>query len=210
MSSGRFSGLSFNMEKQTQTSEHNTCFIDILGEHIKRVICWLTIGSYLFATIAPAPAMAVIDGLIEGEALILEVDKHLKESKVISLSSLNDGEFLVDLVVPPSLIQNSTLGEGSVITVMARAYSSTPGQTDSSPNVTASGNLVGREVIAANFLPFGTRVKIGQQLYTVWDRMNGRYDSMYVIDLWQPSVEEARQYGVRRVMMEIVEIPEGN
>src|SRR3990167_4180168 len=46
------------------------------------------------------------------------------------------------------------------MTVVATAYSSTPDQTDGSPFITANGLYVYDGLIAANFLPFGTRVKI--------------------------------------------------
>ena len=62
------------------------------------------------------------------------------------------------------------------------AYSSTVDQTDSTPCITANGfDLCAHDqedVIAANFLPFGTKVRMpelfGDQIFTVQDRMNAR------------------------------------
>ncbi|MBI2036999.1 MAG: hypothetical protein HYT14_01400, partial [Candidatus Liptonbacteria bacterium] len=56
-------------------------------------------------------------------------------------------------------------------TVTITAYSSTPEETDSTPFITASGTHVRDGVVAANFLPFGTAVKIpelyGDRLFVV-------------------------------------------
>src|SRR3989344_3213041 len=61
----------------------------------------------------------------------------------------------------------------------ATAYSSTPDQTDDTPFITAKGTTVRDGIIAANFLPFGTRIKIpdiyGDKIFVVEDRMNRRY-----------------------------------
>jgi 3D (Asp-Asp-Asp) domain-containing protein len=106
-----------------------------------------------------------------------------------------------------SMEVRSTLAEGSRVKVLSMAYSSAAGQTDSSPDVTASGKKVGSGTIAANFLPFGTKVRIENEIYTVNDRMSSRYDGKYVIDIWKPSRPEAMQYGTRIVEVEIVRIP---
>src|SRR5258708_6536739 len=55
--------------------------------------------------------------------------------------------------------------------VRVTAYSSTPDQTDDTPFITASGYHVHDGVIAANFLPFGTKLTIpsvfGDKIFTV-------------------------------------------
>lgn len=84
------------------------------------------------------------------------------------------------------------------------AYSSTREQTDATPCITANGFNVCRHntenVIAANFLPFGTRVKIpelfGEKEFIVQDRMNARYSNR--VDIWMTSRQKAKQFGVKR------------
>lgn len=92
-----------------------------------------------------------------------------------------------------------------VMRVTATAYNSLPDQTDDTPFITASGTHVRMGVIAANFLPMGTMVKIpeyfGDQVFTVEDRMNPRYDKR--IDIWMDGIHEARQFGVRTVAIEV-------
>ena len=87
------------------------------------------------------------------------------------------------------------------------AYTSTPGQTDDSPFIAASGKRVHDGMIAANGLPFGTRVKIpsvyGEKIFVVEDRMNRRYGHGR-FDVWlDMSQAEARKFGVKRVEVEI-------
>jgi len=66
------------------------------------------------------------------------------------------------------------------IKVKITAYSSTVDQCDDDPFVTASGHTVEEGVIAANFLPFNTKVRIpaiyGDRVFVVKDRMNKKYN----------------------------------
>lgn len=90
--------------------------------------------------------------------------------------------------------------------VEASGYSSTHDQTDDTPFITASGTYVRDGVIAANFLPIGTVVKIpdlfGNKMFIVEDRMNKRY--WMNIDVWFASREAALQFGRKHVKIEIV------
>lgn len=85
------------------------------------------------------------------------------------------------------------------------AYSSDVWQTDSTPFHTADGTYVRDGIVAANFLPLGTRVKFpelyGDKEFVVKDRMNARY--YYKIDLWMPETSMARQYGLQYTTVEI-------
>ncbi len=90
--------------------------------------------------------------------------------------------------------------------VMASAYSSTPDQTDDTPFVTAWGTQVRDGIIAANFLPFGTLVKMpelyGDKIFIVEDRMNRRYT--FKIDIWFPERGQAMEFGNKKVKIEVV------
>jgi 3D (Asp-Asp-Asp) domain-containing protein len=91
------------------------------------------------------------------------------------------------------------------------AYSSTVDQTDASPCITANGFNVcennEENVIAANFLPFGTKVQIpdhfGDRIFIVQDRMNARYTLK--VDIWMKSRDAALQWGVRTATIVVVE-----
>lgn len=104
-------------------------------------------------------------------------------------------------------VDRAKIHEGALIRVLAFAYSSAVSQTDADPFTTASGKQVASGTIAANFLPFNTRVRIGTTMYTVHDRMNDRYNDKFVIDVWQTTHDEALEWGARFVEMEIVSLP---
>lgn len=90
--------------------------------------------------------------------------------------------------------------------LLITAYSSTPDQTDDTPFITASGTHVRDGVIAANFLPIGTNVRFptmyGNKVFVVEDRMNSRYT--YRVDIWMRTREEAKQFGLRNLPLEII------
>lgn len=94
-----------------------------------------------------------------------------------------------------------------LVRAVITAYTSTPDQTDSTPDIAASGKHVYDGMIAANWLPFGTKVKIpalyGDKIFTVDDRMNKRY-GYGRMDVWlNTSKAEARKFGVRRVEVQV-------
>jgi len=87
------------------------------------------------------------------------------------------------------------------------AYSSTKDQTDGSPFIAASGKKVYDGMVAANFLPFGTKIKIpalfGDKIFTVDDRMNKRFQNR--VDIWFTTRIEAIKFGVQKTIIEVVE-----
>ena len=93
------------------------------------------------------------------------------------------------------------------IIVSATAYSSTPDQTDDSPFITAWNTRVRDGIVAANFLPFGTKIKIpdiyGNKIFVVEDRMNRRY--WHKVDIWFPDRQSALEFGLRTIKIQILE-----
>lgn len=91
------------------------------------------------------------------------------------------------------------------------SYSSTVDQCDSTPCITANGfDLCAHnqeDVIAANFLPFGTKVRMpeifGDRIFTVQDRMNARY--YYRADVWMRTREAAQKFGLVYTKLEVIE-----
>lgn len=94
------------------------------------------------------------------------------------------------------------------------AYNSEAAQTDDTPCITANNFDVCahgiEDTIAANFLKFGTKVRIpelfGDRIFIVRDRMNRRYPDR--VDVWMLSKAEARQFGVKHATIEIIEVIE--
>lgn len=90
--------------------------------------------------------------------------------------------------------------------VWVTAYSSSVDETDDTPFVTASGASVEDGIIAANFLPFGTRIIIpelfGDRIFVVQDRMHRRKTNF--IDIWMPTKDSAKEFGIYNAEIYII------
>lgn len=89
--------------------------------------------------------------------------------------------------------------------VVATAYNSLKSQTDSSPWVTASGTRCRWGVVACNFLPIGTKLKIegfGKKIFVVEDRMAKRFK--HRLDVWFPKYKDAVKFGKKKVKYVVV------
>lgn len=110
-------------------------------------------------------------------------------------------------VLSPSPISAFLEEEPKRTLVIVTGYSSTPDQTDEDPWITASGKPVREGVIAANFLPLGTKVRLpalyGEKTFVVEDRMHPRMG--YQVDIWFPSRWQALDFGVKTTHIEILE-----
>lgn len=137
----------------------------------------------------------------------IRIDKQYSEvifSKNLAVKATRNN-FIDEIKLPKA----NDLQPKKTMKLTITAYSSTVDQTDASPCITANGFNVckhNREnVIAANFLPFGSKVKIpelyGDRVFTVQDRMNKRY--WYQADIWMKSRESAKQFGVKYTKVEI-------
>lgn len=93
--------------------------------------------------------------------------------------------------------------------VWVTAYSSTPEETDESPFITASQTEVRDGIVAVNFLPFGTKIRIpkvfGDKIFIVEDRMHRRKTNY--VDVWMNSKDSAKEFGIVKASIEIVEFP---
>ena len=125
---------------------------------------------------------------------------NLEEVPII----LNNGN--LSLIERNSLVgsKNPSDPEPKVVqklSVIVTAYSSTSWETDDDPFVTAAGTWVRDGIIANNYLPFGTKVRIpeiyGDKVFVVEDRMNWKKGN-YHIDIWFPSYWEAKNFGAKR------------
>ena len=110
------------------------------------------------------------------------------------------------LTYDSSLLNESAISDNKSIEVLVTAYSSRETETDDTPLITASGTTVRPGVVAANWLPLGTKVRIpevfGDQVFTVEDRMHQR--NSHKLDVWFPSTADALRFGVRRARVEIL------
>ncbi|WP_407538444.1 hypothetical protein Q0M94_09710 [Deinococcus radiomollis] len=102
---------------------------------------------------------------------------------------------------------------GRSVVVHSTAYNSTPGQTDSSPYITATGTRVRSGVVALSRdllgrFPYGTRITIEDlsgrysnllrgRVFVVEDTMHPRIGN--TVDVWMGSLGEAMAWGARTV-----------
>ena len=132
----------------------------------------------------------------EDSALAQESLSTLQEQLVVSFDSL----------LPVSTPKNPDRVI-SKLNVVVTAYSSTPEQTDDTPFITASGTIVREGIVAANFLPMGTKIRLpdiyGDKIFVVEDRMHPR--KKYMVDIWFPSYWEAKEFGAKRTYIEVLE-----
>jgi 3D (Asp-Asp-Asp) domain-containing protein len=90
------------------------------------------------------------------------------------------------------------------------AYNSEVAQCDASPCITANGFNVCEhgieDTVAANFLKFGTKLRIpelfGDKVFTVRDRMNSRYTER--VDVWLLHKDNAIDFGVKYPLIEVL------
>jgi len=112
-----------------------------------------------------------------------------------------------DIVQTTSFSAESLLeNQYRAMTVVITAYSSTPDQTDDTPFITASGTHVRDGIVAANFLPIGTKIQIpelfGDKIFVVEDRMHERFSDR--VDVWFATREEAKTFGLRKATIHVL------
>lgn len=100
-----------------------------------------------------------------------------------------------------------TAVEFTTFDVWVTAYSSTPEETDDTPFITAAGTKVRDGIVALNFLPFGTKVKIptvfGDKILVVEDRMHPRKAGF--VDVWMPTKTAALRFGISRATLIVLD-----
>ncbi|MEK9157195.1 MAG: hypothetical protein AAB448_03665 [Patescibacteria group bacterium] len=138
----------------------------------------------VLGTVLPANASATLGQTsAQDRALALEIE---------AMQNVNTETGMLthaDLVETPDL----------VVKVSMTAYNSLPEQTDSTPFETAMGSTTRHGVVATNFVPLGTYIKIpelyGDEIFIVEDRMNARYTNR--VDIWMEHYSDALQFGVK-------------
>lgn len=103
-------------------------------------------------------------------------------------------------------VRGATIGATRTVVVTSTGYNSEESQTDSSPFITANGEHVYWGGVAANFLPFGTKIQIpdyfGDKVFTVNDRMAKRFSNR--VDVWFPEHKQAVDWGRRSVTIVVI------
>lgn len=155
---------------------------------LKLMVNLALLTGFLWHTLNPAVVLAKNS---------IETALFSQKNREVTLSSSAEGRMFHPNVDMP---------DKKVLAVIT-AYSSTVDQCDSDPFIAASGKRVYDGMIAANFLPLGTKIKIpslyGDKIFTVDDRMNARY-GYGRMDIWMDAPRaEVNAFGVKRVEVEI-------
>lgn len=105
--------------------------------------------------------------------------------------------------------ENKRLRErGVTLSATISYYTASKDETDSTPCITADGTNIcpAREgIIATNWLPVGTKIKVDGKVYRVADRMNQRYQWPYM-DILVESKAIAKKNGRQNKEVEILGI----
>lgn len=102
---------------------------------------------------------------------------------------------LPPVVEPPKVVLSSSVS----------AFTSSVDETDSTPNITASGTHVHSGTAACPIrFPFGTVIEVNGKRYVCEDRMAERFRHGNYFDLWMPSKASALQWGRRTVEVTIL------
>ena len=179
---------------------------------------------YTIQSISEACKRAVLTGLLVSFVLVslpvrtAAAEEFVPPFTLVQAVQAMNGDKPVDFTVPGREVPEALTPEEReqatghrVVRTMNRipttAYTSRPQETDSTPFITADGSHVRDGIVAANFLKFGTKIRIpelyGDKIFEVHDRMNARY--WYKVDIWMDDLQDARQHGVRRLTIEVVE-----
>ena len=168
----------------------------------------LVLFIFIFEIFLPTNAVLAADRLfakttrVDGVVLDKQYIKPAEKSAIML-----SGEELEDSLTHWQDTQRLPRETVSIVYMNASAYNSLPNQTDGSPYKTAIGSLTRHGVIASNYFPIGTRIRIpdhyGDQEFRVEDRMNPRYDK--TLDIWMEHKADAKQFGRRYIKVEVVQ-----
>ena len=170
-----------------------------LAKKVLKILIFVLIFDYI---LFPIPSFA---------ASFEEIPEISENSPIIEDESINNTNILNIFPEQHTLPNNKDIEVINSGYYTMTAYNSEAAQTDDSPCITANGfNLCEHNIedsIAANFLKFGTKVKIpeiyGNKIFVVRDRMNKRYQQR--VDIWLKDKNEAIHFGVKIAKLEILE-----
>lgn len=153
------------------------------------------------------PKVSINDGILMSKGLTVKTNKPATIDSIHKFAVVKTSKQPAVAKIAMATKKPVGVYPDKVVKAVITAYTSTPDQTDSTPDIAATGKHVYDGMIAANWLPFGTKVKIpalyGDKIFTVDDRMNKRY-GYGRMDIWLDATKaEARQFGVKRVEVEV-------
>jgi 3D (Asp-Asp-Asp) domain-containing protein len=183
-----------------------------------RIILLLPLSLFLVFAIESVSGKEEVAS-VEREVAVLSSYKETEEVISTGSNSFYSEDTITVKSTPvyhrPQVLGTKEVGKESdevvvkeVLLVEMTGYSSTPEETNCQPFITASGEWVRDGIVAANFLEFGTKIRIpeyfGEKEFVVKDRMNSRYNNGYV-DIWFQTKSEAINFGRVSTKIEVIE-----
>jgi len=108
-------------------------------------------------------------------------------------------------LIPSTTTYTAPVPTYDTIKAEVTMYTSSPEETDDTPNITANGETTNQGTIACpSNLPFGTRVEIKGEQYICNDRMAKRYRNGNYFDIWVPSREIAIAHGRQKLEVKVI------
>ena len=185
--------------KQKDKIQKNTISLKLAKKIIFSLVFVLVFDFILF----PAPAVAseynnVQENRFSEEVLL----KNNEDSKNIQSASRVE--------IKNTFPENTDIKISWTGNYSMTAYNSEVAQCDASPCITANGFYVCEhgieDTVAANFLKFGTEIRIpelfGDRVLIVRDRMNARYTER--VDVWLLHKDNAIDFGVKYPLIEVL------
>ena len=103
------------------------------------------------------------------------------------------------------ILVEKVMPERDLFLATVTAYTSSVGETDDTPFITASGERTGSGILACPArYEFGTKIIIEGEEYVCKDRMNKRYREGDYFDIWVESKEVAFNWGRQDVEVEVI------
>ena len=170
----------------------------------KKIVIILVFILCFYFLLFPAPALASqameTNDLSQDQGKIASAESEINQAGLTNAMEFNG-----------KLPENSDIGVKWSKNYVITAYNSEAGQTDGSPCITANNFNVCdngvEDTIAANFLPFGAKVKIpelfGDRIFIVRDRMNKRFS--HRVDVWMIEKPDAMNFGVKIAKIEVLQ-----
>jgi 3D (Asp-Asp-Asp) domain-containing protein len=181
------------MDNQSLITNMITNIHSVKAKHIIIALLIILVWEFSF----PQPVVAYEININESK----DLSQYFKEQWSLRLP-----ETLKNPLQLPEIPNEPQPDAKKSMSIAVTAYSSTPDQTSGDPFITASGTRVRDGIIAANFLPIGTKVrfpeKFGNKIFVVEDRMSQRY--WYHADIWMETREQAKEWGVKHITVEIL------
>lgn len=170
----------------------------------KNIIIILIVAMFFEFALFPMPSLAAQMSETANQSQNQGMVAADGQSEINQAVTVNIAEFNGKLPENDDAIK---LSRHTVIT----AYNSDPAQTDDTPCITANNFDVCQhgveDTIAANFLPFGAKVKIpelfGDRIFVVRDRMNKRFPNR--VDVWMLEKPDAINFGVKIAKIQVLQ-----